>query len=288
MERWTEGDRGAAHEARCRAVVARQAAAQGRQARCCGLVFALWTGFTFVGFFTPITRPGARACWPFAVGRLGNLLGAVLRARHLGQRRLPARAGVQVHVPLRALPERDVRPQHADHRLRPDARRTARPAQARRWPACWSAAAACSTSSPPTTTCSAPASIPPPPTTAAAGARHDHLRSRRRRPQPLPKFAPEQLGDCIDCTICVQVCPTGIDIRNGLQYECIACGACIDACDDVMDKMGYPRGPDPLHHAERDRRQADARAAPAHPRLRRDAAGAAGWAGPGASRTAAR
>ena len=50
------------------------------------------------------------------------------------------------------------------------------------------------------------------------------------------------LGDCIDCTVCVQVCPTGIDIRDGLQYECIACGACIDACDSVMDKMGYPRG----------------------------------------------
>ncbi|MFD1120984.1 cytochrome c oxidase accessory protein CcoG [Methylophilus flavus] len=50
------------------------------------------------------------------------------------------------------------------------------------------------------------------------------------------------LGSCIDCNICVQVCPTGIDIRNGLQYECIGCGACIDACDDVMDKMGYARG----------------------------------------------
>ena len=60
--------------------------------------------------------------------------------------------------------------------------------------------------------------------------------------EPLPKFVPDQLGDCIDCTICVQVCPTGIDIRNGLQYECIACGACVDACDMVMDKMGYPRG----------------------------------------------
>ena len=46
------------------------------------------------------------------------------------------------------------------------------------------------------------------------------------------------LGDCIDCTWCVQVCPTGIDIRQGLQIECIACAACIDACDDVMDKMG--------------------------------------------------
>jgi len=50
------------------------------------------------------------------------------------------------------------------------------------------------------------------------------------------------LGDCIDCTLCVQACPTGIDIRKGLQYECIACAACIDACDSVMDKMGYPRG----------------------------------------------
>jgi cytochrome c oxidase accessory protein FixG len=50
------------------------------------------------------------------------------------------------------------------------------------------------------------------------------------------------LGDCIDCTLCVQVCPTGIDIRKGLQYECIACAACIDACDSVMDRMNYPRG----------------------------------------------
>ena len=50
------------------------------------------------------------------------------------------------------------------------------------------------------------------------------------------------LGDCIDCQLCVQVCPTGIDIRDGLQYECIACAACIDACDSIMDKMNYPRG----------------------------------------------
>ncbi len=50
------------------------------------------------------------------------------------------------------------------------------------------------------------------------------------------------LGDCVDCSICVQVCPTGIDIRKGLQYECIGCAACIDGCDQVMDKMGYPRG----------------------------------------------
>jgi cytochrome c oxidase accessory protein FixG len=62
--------------------------------------------------------------------------------------------------------------------------------------------------------------------------------SRRRDEDPRLK----RLGDCIDCTMCVQVCPTGIDIRKGLQYECIACAACIDACDGIMDKMGYPRG----------------------------------------------
>jgi cytochrome c oxidase accessory protein FixG len=50
------------------------------------------------------------------------------------------------------------------------------------------------------------------------------------------------LGACVDCGICVQACPTGIDIRKGLQYECIGCAACIDGCDQVMDKMGYPRG----------------------------------------------
>lgn len=50
------------------------------------------------------------------------------------------------------------------------------------------------------------------------------------------------LGDCIDCDICVQVCPTGIDIRDGLQYQCIACAACVDACDQVMDQMRYPKG----------------------------------------------
>ncbi|MBI2747247.1 MAG: cytochrome c oxidase accessory protein CcoG [Burkholderiales bacterium] len=61
-------------------------------------------------------------------------------------------------------------------------------------------------------------------------------RSRQADPKALG------LGDCIDCTLCVQVCPTGIDIRQGLQNECIACAACIDVCDDVMDKMGYPQG----------------------------------------------
>ncbi|CAG0982324.1 Putative electron transport protein YccM [Rhodocyclaceae bacterium] len=56
------------------------------------------------------------------------------------------------------------------------------------------------------------------------------------------KADPRGLGDCVDCGICVQVCPTGIDIRKGLQYECIGCSACIDGCDQVMDKLGAPRG----------------------------------------------
>jgi cytochrome c oxidase accessory protein FixG len=55
-------------------------------------------------------------------------------------------------------------------------------------------------------------------------------------------YKSQGLGDCVDCGICVQVCPTGIDIRDGLQYMCIGCAACIDACDHVMDKMGYPTG----------------------------------------------
>jgi len=61
--------------------------------------------------------------------------------------------------------------------------------------------------------------------------------SRRRGVDP----ASVGLGDCIDCNVCVQVCPTGIDIREGLQYECIACSLCIDGCNEIMDKMSYPR-----------------------------------------------
>ena len=62
--------------------------------------------------------------------------------------------------------------------------------------------------------------------------------ARSRKADPLSL----NLGACVDCSLCVQVCPTGIDIRNGLQYECIGCGACADVCDTVMDKMGYARG----------------------------------------------
>lgn len=69
-------------------------------------------------------------------------------------------------------------------------------------------------------------------------ARGEPRGSRSKKADPVAL----NLGSCIDCTLCVQVCPTGIDIRKGLQYECISCAACIDVCDTVMDKMNYPRG----------------------------------------------
>lgn len=70
------------------------------------------------------------------------------------------------------------------------------------------------------------------------GARKKNLDASKNNGDPKASG----LGDCIDCNICVQVCPTGIDIRDGLQYQCINCALCIDGCDSVMDKMGYPRG----------------------------------------------
>jgi cytochrome c oxidase accessory protein FixG len=69
-------------------------------------------------------------------------------------------------------------------------------------------------------------------------ARGEPRGSRKKGADP----ASAGLGACVDCSLCVQVCPTGIDIRNGLQYECIGCAACIDVCDSVMDKLNYPRG----------------------------------------------
>jgi cytochrome c oxidase accessory protein FixG len=75
---------------------------------------------------------------------------------------------------------------------------------------------------------------------------YNPLRGEQRGPRGRKVSREENqskgLGDCIDCNLCVQVCPTGIDIRNGLQYECINCGACVDACNGVMEKMNYPKG----------------------------------------------
>ena len=239
MERWTEGDRGRRMKLDAAPWGVEKALRKGAK-HTLWLVFALWTGFTFVGFFTPITDLAARML-PFAWGgwetfwvlfyalatwgNAGFLREQVCKymcpyARFQsamfdrntliiaydpmrGEPRGPRKRGLgSVLERARGLLDKVTA---YDYVFRASAHPTAADNRLQ-----------------------ARGTI----TFAGAGV----------QAEPLPKFVPEQLGDCIDCTICVQVCPTGIDIRNGLQYECIACGACIDACDEVMDKMGYPHG----------------------------------------------
>ena len=184
MERWTEGDRNQRlklDQAPWSATKLRRKGAK----HILWLGFALWTGFTFVGFFTPIRdlaqdlRPfdwsGWESFWVlfYALATWGNA--GVLREQVCKYMCPYARF-------QSAMFDRDTLIISYD------------------------------------------------------AARGDPRGARRKG------TSVEGQGDCIDCTICVQVCPTGIDIRNGLQYECIACGACIDACDEVMDKVGSPRG----------------------------------------------
>jgi len=69
---------------------------------------------------------------------------------------------------------------------------------------------------------------------------YDYVRGEPRG--KISKTAPDDLGDCIDCDLCVKVCPTGIDIRNGTQMECVHCTACMDACDSIMEKVNRPKG----------------------------------------------
>ena len=69
---------------------------------------------------------------------------------------------------------------------------------------------------------------------------YDYARGEPRA--PIRKKEKRTTGDCVDCRLCVQVCPTGIDIRNGTQLECVNCSACIDACNQVMDRVGFSRG----------------------------------------------
>jgi len=71
---------------------------------------------------------------------------------------------------------------------------------------------------------------------------YDERRGEPRGSRRRGREKGHDLGDCVNCTMCAQVCPAGIDIRNGLQYQCISCSYCIDACNEIMDKMGYPRG----------------------------------------------
>ena len=242
MERWTEGDRNKRMKLDA-APWSREKLLRKGSKHFLWLVFALWTGFTFVGYFTPIRELALRLVpfewggWEtfwvlfYALATWGNagvlreqvckymcpyarfqsamfdrntLIIAYdpMRGEPRGARKKNALASVLQRV--RGLLPMDVATSSVVH------------AAQHRSAADLKAGARATTG----LVVDAQEGLPPPPTVNS----------------------PEDLGDCIDCTICVQVCPTGIDIRNGLQYECIACGACVDACDAVMDKMGYPRG----------------------------------------------
>ncbi len=239
MERWTEGDRARRMKLDAGPWTLEKIWRKAGK-HFLWLVFALWTGFTFVGFFTPIADLGARL-WPFgwngweifwvlfyALATWGNagflreqvckymcpyarFQSAMFDRNTLiiaydpmrGEPRGPRKRGLpSVLARARGLIEQSTA---YDYVFRASRHPSAADNRLQ-----------------------------------ASGT--ISLGEAGMEAKPLPKFAFEELGDCIDCTICVQVCPTGIDIRNGLQYECIACGACIDACNDVMDKMGYPRG----------------------------------------------
>jgi polyferredoxin len=237
MERWTEGDRLQRMKLDAAAWSAHKLLRKGSK-HLLWIVFALWTGYTFVGFFTPIADLGQRAFnwggWEifwvlfYSLATWGNagflreqvckymcpyarFQSAMFDRNTLiiaydpmrGEPRGPRKRGALASVLQRARGLLDKLTAY-DYVIR--------------------------------------ASQHPSAASVQTQARGTITFDSRTPAPPLPFFTGEQLGDCVDCTLCVQVCPTGIDIRNGLQYECIACGACVDACDTVMDKLDYPRG----------------------------------------------
>ncbi|MCA1799482.1 MAG: cytochrome c oxidase accessory protein CcoG [Xanthomonadaceae bacterium] len=186
MERWTEGDR----PQRIKLDAAKWSADKASRKAAkhtLWLLFALWTGFTFVGFFSPIADLGSRV-FSFTLGPWETFWVLFYALATWGN------AGfLREQVCIYMCPYARFQSAMFDK------------------------------------------------DTLIIGydpQRGEPRGSRKRGAENKPA----ELGDCIDCTLCVQVCPTGIDIREGLQYECIACAACIDVCDDVMDRVGYPRG----------------------------------------------
>ena len=237
MERWTEGER----NQRVRLDAAPWNAEKLRRKGSKHLlwaVFALWTGFTFVGFFTPIHDLAARA-WPFAWGGWESFWVLFYGFATWGNAGFLREQVCKYMCPYArfqsAMFDRNTLiiaydPMRGEPR---GARKRGAPSVLQRARGLLDKLTAYDYVF--------RASQHPTAAEASANARGT-ITFDAGESTPLPAFAPEQLGDCVNCTICVQVCPTGIDIRNGLQYECIACGACIDGCDDVMDKLGYPKG----------------------------------------------
>ena len=210
MERWTEGDRGQRMKLDAAPWGARKLLRKSAK-HALWIVFALWTGFTFVGYFSPITDLAARTPWSWSGWETFWILFYAFATW--------GNAGfMREQVCKYMCPYARFQSAMFDRNtliIAYDAVRGERRGPRKRgFGSVFERARA---------SLPAPALHNPPELLSL----HD---------------SPESLGDCIDCTICVQVCPTGIDIRDGLQYECIACGACVDACNEVMDKVGYPRG----------------------------------------------
>lgn len=186
MERWVEGDRGKQMKLDKAPWSAGKLARKGTK-QFLWIVFSLWTGFTFVGFFTPIQELG-QSVLTLSLGGWELFWGLFYSLATYGNAGILRSQVCKYMCPYArfqsAMFDRDTLViSYDEDRGEP--------------------------------------------------------RGGRRKGQDKAELG---LGDCISCTLCVQVCPTGIDIRDGLQYECIACAACIDVCDQVMDKMGYERG----------------------------------------------
>ncbi|KAB7628198.1 cytochrome c oxidase accessory protein CcoG [Alkalilimnicola sp. S0819] len=186
IEQWCEGDRNKRIKLD-KAPWSREKLIRRSSKHVLWVLFAAWTGFTFVGFFTPVTELTARLA-AFQLGPWESFWMAFYGFATWGN------AGfMREQVCLYMCPYARFQSAMFD----------------------------------------------PNTLTISYDERRGEPRGPRRREADHQALG---LGDCIDCYLCVQVCPTGIDIRDGLQYECIACAACIDACDSVMDKVGYPRG----------------------------------------------
>jgi polyferredoxin len=226
MERWTEGPR---HK-RIRLDASPWTAEKIRRKAAkhsLWLLFALWTGFTFVGFFTPIRDLGDRLI-PFNWGGWETFWVLFYALATWGNAGFLREQVCKYMCPYArfqsAMFDRDTLIIAYDAR-RGEPRGKARTRGAARRDSGFGIGD----------------SVEQVPADPHSAPQPQHARSTESR-IPNPESRSPRSGDCIDCTLCVQVCPTGIDIRNGLQYECIACAACIDACDQVMDKIGYPRG----------------------------------------------
>ncbi|MEM1410832.1 MAG: cytochrome c oxidase accessory protein CcoG [Pseudomonadota bacterium] len=186
MERWVEGDRNKQIKLDKAPWTTQKLLKKGTK-QFLWVTFALWTGFTFVGFFTPIKELGASVL-ALSLGRWELFWGLFYSLATYGNAGILRSQVCKYMCPYArfqsAMFDKDTLIIAYDEE------------------------------------------------------RGEPRGGRKKSDDPLKL----NLGDCVSCTLCVQVCPTGIDIRDGLQYECIACAACIDVCDQVMDKMGYERG----------------------------------------------